>query len=92
MSRDSVVGIATGYGLNDRGFGVRVPVGVKNFLVCTLSRLSLNPTQTPVQWVPGTLSSGVKRRGREAHHSPPPSAEVKKIWIYTSTPPYPFMV
>jgi hypothetical protein len=26
-SRDSVVGIATGYGLDDRGVGVRVPVG-----------------------------------------------------------------
>jgi hypothetical protein len=27
----------------------------------------------------------------EADHSPPASAEVKKIWIYTSTPPYAFM-
>jgi hypothetical protein len=26
-SRDRVVGIATGYGLDDRGVGVRVPVG-----------------------------------------------------------------
>jgi hypothetical protein len=26
-SRDSVVGIATGYGLDDRGVGVRIPVG-----------------------------------------------------------------
>jgi hypothetical protein len=26
-SRDSVVGIATNYGLNDRGVGVRAPVG-----------------------------------------------------------------
>jgi hypothetical protein len=25
-SRDSAVGIATGYGLEDKGFGVRVPV------------------------------------------------------------------
>jgi hypothetical protein len=30
-SRDRVVGIATGYGLNDRGVGVRVPVGSKIF-------------------------------------------------------------
>jgi hypothetical protein len=28
---------------------------------------------------------------READHSPLASAEVKKIWIYTSTPPYAFM-
>jgi hypothetical protein len=30
-SRDSVVGIATGYGLNGRGVGVRVPIGVRFF-------------------------------------------------------------
>jgi hypothetical protein len=29
--RDSVVGIATGYGLDDRGFGVRVPVAQEFF-------------------------------------------------------------
>jgi hypothetical protein len=34
---------------------------------------------------------GVKRQGRETDHSPPTSAEVKKMWIYTSTPPYVFM-
>jgi hypothetical protein len=34
---------------------------------------------------------GVKLPGREADHSTPPSAEVKKMWIYTSTPPYSFM-
>jgi hypothetical protein len=28
---------------------------------------------------------------READHSPRTSAEVKKMWIYTSTPPYAFM-
>jgi hypothetical protein len=28
---------------------------------------------------------------READHSTPTSAEVKKTWIYTSTPPYVFM-
>jgi hypothetical protein len=34
---------------------------------------------------------GVKRLGREAEHSPPTIAEVKKIWIYTFTHPYVFM-
>jgi hypothetical protein len=29
--------------------------------------------------------------GGKADHSPPTSAEVKKIFIYTSTPPYAFM-
>jgi hypothetical protein len=36
------------------------------------------PTQPPVQWVPGAISLGVKRQGREADHSPPPGAEVKE--------------
>jgi hypothetical protein len=31
-----------------------------------------------IQWVLGALSLGVKRPGREAEHSPPSSAEVKK--------------
>jgi hypothetical protein len=49
------------------------------------------PTQPPIQWVLGALSTGVKRPGREADHSPPTSAEVKKMWLYTATPPYAFM-
>jgi hypothetical protein len=40
--------------------------------------MTLGPTQTPIQWVPGALSLGVKRLGREADHSPPSSAEVKE--------------
>jgi hypothetical protein len=34
---------------------------------------------------------GVKWPGREADHSPATSAEVKKMWIYTSNSPYAFM-
>jgi hypothetical protein len=34
---------------------------------------------------------GIKRPRREAAHSPPTSAEVKRMCIYTSTPPYAFM-
>jgi hypothetical protein len=33
--------------------------------------------QPPIQWVPGTLTPGVKWTEREADHSPPLSAEVK---------------
>jgi hypothetical protein len=42
--------------------------------------MALGPTQPPIQWVPGALSLGVKRPGREADHSPPSSAEVKE-WV-----------
>jgi hypothetical protein len=55
------------------------------------SRWALGPTQPAIQWGPGAVSSGLKRPGREDDHSPPTSAEVKKTWIYTSTPPYVFM-
>jgi hypothetical protein len=80
----SVVGIATGYGLNDRGVRVRVAVGSRIF--STPSRPTLGSAQPPIQWVQGALSPGVKRPGREADHSPPSSAEIKEMWIYTSTP------
>jgi hypothetical protein len=65
------------------------PGRVKNFYFSTSSRPSLGSTQPPIRWVPGDLSPGVKRSGREADHSPPASAEINKIWIYTSTPPTP---
>jgi hypothetical protein len=67
------------------------PGRVKNCLFSTSSRLALGPTQPPIQWVPGALSSGVKWPGREADHSPPASTAVKKMWIYAFTPPYAFM-
>jgi hypothetical protein len=89
--RDSAVGIATRYGVDNRGVGVRVPVGSNIFLFSTSSRPVPGPTQPHIQWVPGALSPGVKRPEREADNSPPSSAEVKKTWIYTSTPTYAFM-
>jgi hypothetical protein len=44
-------------------------------------------SQPPIQRVPGALSVGVKRPGREVDHSRPSSAEVMKAWSYSSTPP-----
>jgi hypothetical protein len=35
----------------------------------------------------GSFPGGKASHGREADHSPPASAEVKKMWIYTSTLP-----
>jgi hypothetical protein len=65
---------------------------VNNFLISTTSTPALGPTQPPIQWVPGALSPGIKQLGRDTDHSPPTSAEVKKTWIYTYTPPYVFMM
>jgi hypothetical protein len=58
---------------------------VKNFIFYTSSRQALGSTKPPIQWVPGAISPGIKRPGREADHSPPASIEVNKMWIYTST-------
>jgi hypothetical protein len=70
-SRDRSVGIALGYRLDDRGFRVRFPAGSGNFFFTTASRTALGPTQPPIQWIPGALSLGVKRPGREGCHSLP---------------------
>jgi hypothetical protein len=54
--------------------------------------MALGPTRPLIQWVPGALSLGVKRPGREADHSPPPSAKVKSVCGSTSPlPQYAFM-
>jgi hypothetical protein len=78
MSRDSVVGIATGYGLDDQVVGVRVSVG---------SRIFSSPRRLYRLWGPPTLLSngyvgllprGLKQSGCEGGHSPPTSAKIKK--------------
>jgi hypothetical protein len=59
----SAVGMATGYGLDDRRVGVRSPVGGKNFHFSMSSRPTLGPTQPSIQWMPATFSPGSKAAG-----------------------------
>jgi hypothetical protein len=68
------------------GFDSQRGLGI--FLFTTaVSRTALGPTRTPIQWVPGALSLGVKRPGIEADHSPPSSAEVKEcVELYLHSP------
>jgi hypothetical protein len=87
---DSLVGMVTGNEQDNQGVRVRVPVDPKIFS-STSSRLAPGSTQLPIQLVPGALSPGVKRPGLEADHLPLTSAKVKKMCIYTSTPPYAVM-
>jgi hypothetical protein len=75
------------YGLNycgmipGRGGGVFPP---------TAYRLALRTTCSPIQWIPGPLSLGIKWLGCEADHSPPSNATFN-VWNYISTPSYVFM-
>jgi hypothetical protein len=87
---DVSVGIALGYGPDDRGSRVRFPVGAGNF---SLHRRVQNGSGAhPASYPMGTRGSfpEVKRQRPEADHSPPPSAEINE-WSYTSIPPYVFM-
>jgi hypothetical protein len=75
----------------DQGVEVQVPTGARIFSSpCRPHLLWGSPTPLSNGYR-GFSPRGVKRQGREADHSPPASTEVKKMWIYTSTPPYAFM-
>jgi hypothetical protein len=56
---------------------------VKNFLNVVHTDSGVHPTSYQ-------MGTGVKRPGREVDHSST-NAEVKKMWIITSTLPYAFM-
>jgi hypothetical protein len=77
-SRDGSVGIALGYGLDDRGPRVRFPARAENFSPHHRVQYGSGAHPASYQWVPGALSLGVKRPGREADRSLPSSAEVKE--------------
>jgi hypothetical protein len=86
MSRYNAVGIVIGYGLDDRGVGVRVPVESRIF---SSPRRPTGSGAHPSSYPLGTEGSfpGVKRPGREAEHSPQTCTEVEKMWICRITLP-----
>jgi hypothetical protein len=77
-SRDSSVGTALGYGLDDRGSRVRFSAVAGNFSLH--HRVQNGSGVHPASYPIGTSGSfpGGKAAGREADHSPPSSAEVKE--------------
>jgi hypothetical protein len=89
-SNNCSVNKVTGYGLDDRGVRVRVPVGSRTFSSSNRPDRLCGPHNllpNGYRGLPPPGGGGVKRPGREADHSPPTSAEVKKIWIwYISSP------
>jgi hypothetical protein len=78
-----------GWTIGVLGFDSRRGLGIFLF---TASRTALSPTQPHIQRVPGALSLGVKRPGREADHPSPSSAEVKEcmeLYLHSpNTPPW----
>jgi hypothetical protein len=76
MSQDSVVSIATGYGLDDQGVEFEFRWGQNFFLLHFVqTALGAHPASYPI--IIGGSLPGVKRTGHEAGYSPPSSAEVK---------------
>jgi len=57
--------------------------GMMMMMMMILLLLLLLPSSSNGQR--GAPSWGVKRPGREADHSPPPSSEIGNTWRYTST-------
>jgi hypothetical protein len=81
-TRDSSVGISTGYGLDDRMIGFRFPAGAVNF--SHRRRVQTGSGAHPVGI--GAVSLEVKRKGMKltTHlHLLPRS---KNAWSYASTP------
>jgi len=60
--------------------------GKRDFSASRAFGLAIGPTQSPVQWLLGSHSPGVKWLGCEAQYSPPSNVEVKDEYSYTSTP------
>jgi hypothetical protein len=72
--RDGSVGMAKGYGLDDRS---PIPTGGGGYFFFSIaSRLTLWSNLSLIQWVLGGVSSGIKRPGRESDYSPPSSDAV----------------
>jgi hypothetical protein len=72
QSRDSSVGIATGYGQDDQRIVIRVPVGQE------LSLLYFVQTSSGVHTISYKMRTGDSFLGGKTAGAPPTSSEVKK--------------
>jgi hypothetical protein len=85
------VSIETRYMLYDRG-SIPGRGNEGNFSILYRVPTGSGARQASYQlWLPGALTPGVNLPEREADHSPPSRAEVKKTWSSTSAPQYVFM-
>jgi hypothetical protein len=86
-SSDRSVGIALGYGLDDRSSRVRFPAGAGNFSLH--HRVQNGSGAHPASYPMGNTGSfpEAKRLGHDADHLPPSSAEVKEcVELYFHSP------
>jgi hypothetical protein len=83
MSRGSMVSIATGLGLDGRGVGSRVPVGSKIFSSPNCPDRFWGASNLLCNGYRGLFLREQRGPEREADYSPPASANVKKMWIYS---------
>jgi hypothetical protein len=60
----------------------------KIFIFSATSKPGLRPTQSPIQWVPGTISLGVKRQGCEADLYLMPRSRMVKLYLQSPTLPF----
>jgi hypothetical protein len=69
----------SGYGLDDRAIKVLSPAGAEHFSssFCVQTNTGAQPASCPAG-TGGTFPRGKARPGRDADHSPSPSAEVMK--------------
>jgi hypothetical protein len=65
--------------LNDSGLETQQG---QRYVFSKSTRPALGPTQPPMPWVAGSLP-GLKRPGRDVHHSPPSTAEVNTLCIHS---------
>jgi hypothetical protein len=82
--------VAIGHGLGDQGI-VEFPLGERFFSFWNIQTASGAPPASC--WVSSKSSFlGVKWAGPDTDHLSPPTAKVKNVWNYTSTPPYALMM
>jgi hypothetical protein len=86
VSRDSSVGIATGYELKGRRTGVQFPAGPRDSAL--LQSVQTGSEANPVSYTMGNgvISLRVMRQRRESDHTPPSSAVVKNGRAIPSLP------
>jgi hypothetical protein len=81
-SRHNVASMWLGYSLEEWGFVIWFPAGIRDFSLLQ-SIQTISGAHPASYWIDaGTLSPGVKQQQRETAHSPPSTAKAKNVWGY----------